>query len=168
MALLDVFGGALLFFALSLVPWGGFGLGKVDGKSAGAISIVCGILSVIWAVLFIFPLAPASAAIVTAFAFAFISGGIHTWYGISLKGHGLLCWTLAMIVGISSAYSTSLDAPYMTFANWSYFILLILFGGGAYIGKPAWVKGFAYFSFFVGIVTCGLFGILWALGKMPP
>jgi len=167
MQLLEAFGGVLLFFAVSLVPWGGFGLGKVEEKSAALISLICGVLSVIWAFAFIFPLSPATAAVVASFAFAFISGGWHVYNGISLKGHGLLCWTLAMIVGMVSAISTSASAPYVTIANWSYFTILVLFGGGSYIGTPRWIKAFAYVAFFVGIVTCGIFGTLWVLGILP-
>jgi len=166
--LLEALGGVLLFFALSLVPWGAFGLGKVNAKSAGLISIVCGILSVIWAAAFIYPLAIGTAAVVMSFAFAFISAGFHFYFDVNPKGHGILCWTLAMIVGIAAALATNPATPFLTFAFWSYFILLVLFGGGAYIGSPTWVKGFAYFSLFVGIVTTGIFGTLWALGVLPP
>jgi len=73
-----------------------------------------------------------------------------------------------MIVGIAAALATNPVTPFLTFAFWSYFILLVLFGGGAYIGSPTWVKGFAYFSLFVGITTTGIFGTLWALGVLPP
>lgn len=89
--MLEALGGVLLFFALSLVPWGAFGLGKVNAKSAGLISIVCGILSVIWAAAFIYPLAIGTAAVVMSFAFAFISAGFHFYFDVNPKGHGILC-----------------------------------------------------------------------------
>jgi len=165
-SLLEAFGGFLVFLSLSLIPWGCFGLGKIDAKSAAAISFICGVMSFIWALAFIYPLSLATAVVAANFSFAFISAGIHFYRGVDPRGHGVLCWTLAGIVAILGAFISSASMPFLTFSVWTYFVVLVLFGGGSYFGSPKWIKAFAYFSIFVGVVTTGAFGMLWSLGRL--
>jgi uncharacterized protein (DUF697 family) len=116
-------GGALIFYGLSLIAWGGFGAGWVEAQSAGIVSAVAGTLGLIWAA-FILGFLPASgaatAAVVGSFAVAFLSAGFHTSFGVDLTGHGLLCLLLTGVVAVVAIPFTLAGAtPFLTFALWS-------------------------------------------------
>lgn len=166
MAIEPALGSLVAFFALSLIPWAGYGMGYVSEKSTGLISTATGIITLIWTVQFIFAIDPASAMATGGFSLAFISAGIHWYFDIDPKGHGLLCWMLAVIVAIIAALETSADVPYFTAAMWSYVLILIAFGGGSWFGTDGWVRAFTILSALVGLITTGVFGILWAMGEI--
>lgn len=166
MAIEPALGSLVAFFALSLIPWAGYGMGYVSEKSTGLISAFTGVITLIWTVQFIFPIDPASAMATGGFSLAFISAGVHWYYDIDPKGHGLLCWMLAVLVATIAIFESSADVPYFTVAMWSYVAILIAFGGGSFIGSDNWVKAFTALSLLVGVITTGLFGILWAMGEI--
>lgn len=163
-----VLGGALIFYGMSLVTWGGFGLGRVGGRSAGVVSAIAGALGAIWAVAFAFPLDAATAAVVGAFAFAFLSAGVHTFNGVDLEGHGIICLVLA---GVTAVVAMTFTFPltgsgYLAFAMWSYVVVLVGFFGGSYYGTDRWLQLFTVSSFFTGILTTGLYGALLITGMV--
>lgn len=166
-ALTVLVGGALIFYGMSLVAWGGFGQGNVSGRSAGVVSAVAGLLGVIWAAFLVFPVDAASAAVVGAFGFAFLSAGIHTSFGVDLAGHGLLCLVLAGVTAIvawSFTFPLSEMAPYLAVALWSYVAVLVGFFGGAYYGTDRWLQAFTGLSYLTGVLTTGLYGALLITG----
>ena len=162
-------GGALIFYGMSLVTWGGFGMGAVGGRSAGIVSALAGALGLVWAVLILVFLptsGAATAAVVGAFAFAFLSAGLHTPFDVDLAGHGLLCLVLAGVVAVV-AYTFTVPlagSGYLAFAMWSYVVVLVAFFGGAYYGTDRWLQVFTISSFFTGIVTTSLYGALLITG----
>lgn len=168
-ALTVLVGGALIFYGMSLVAWGGFGQGNVSGRSAGVVSAVAGLLGALWAAFLVFPADAASAAVVGAFGFAFLSGGLHTAFDVDLAGHGLLCLVLAgvsAVVAWSFTFPLSEMAPYLSFAMWSYVAVLVGFFGGAYYGTDRWLQAFTALSYFTGVITTGLYGALLITGNI--
>ena len=164
MAIEPALGSLVVFFGLSLLPWAGYGRGVVSERSTGFISAVVGVVAFVWTIQFIYPIDPASAAATGGFSVAFFSAGVHWYFDIETEGHGILCWMLAVVVAVISVFESSPDAPFFTLAMWSYVAILIAFGGGSYFGTDRWVVAFTWLSVFVGILTTGLFGILWAMG----
>lgn len=160
-------GEALIFFGLSLGVWGAFGQGKVTGPSAGIISAVIGAAAFVWAVLFIFPVNTAAALVVAMFGAVFLSAGFHTYTGAELPGHGVLNFMTAgvtVIVAIHFSIQPLDQFGLLALAVWTYVLVLIGFGGGAYFGTDRWLQYFSAISYFVGIISTGLYGTLLMLG----